>query len=278
MPELPEVEHTRGLLERLALGRRIIDARGADDAIVFDAQDGAALASSLVGRVVVATHRHGKYAWLELDRGPHLVFHLGMTGAWRTPSDEPLALESTPKVIDRSWPPRFTKLELVLEGERRAALTDPRRLARVLVRHDPRRDRPIAGLGFDALLELPSPARFAALIARRRGILKSLLLDQTFAAGVGNWIADEVLYQAGIDPQRTVQSLAPAEVTRLRSKLRLVVRTAVEADARKDRFPKTWLFHHRWGRAEDARTSRGEPIEFVDIAGRTTAWVPKRQR
>ena len=109
-------------------------------------------------------------------------------------------------------------------------------------------------------------------------MLKGLLLDQGFAAGVGNWIADEVLYQAGLDPRRRAGELSDAERARLRLKLRHVVRTAVRADARKDRFPKSWLFHHRWGKNRDARTSRGELIEFLEIGGRTTAWVPSRQR
>jgi formamidopyrimidine-DNA glycosylase len=51
---------------------------------------------------------------------------------------------------------------------------------------------------------------------------------------------------------------------------------AVGADA--ERFPRTWLFPHRWGRRPDARTARGEPIEHLTIGGRTTAWAPSRQR
>jgi formamidopyrimidine-DNA glycosylase len=57
-----------------------------------------------------------------------------------------------------------------------------------------------------------------------------------------------------------------------------VVERAVEADARSDGFPRTWLFHRRWGKVPGARTVRGEPIEFLTLAGRTTAWVPSRQR
>jgi len=67
------------------------------------------------------------------------------------------------------------------------------------------------------------------------------------------------------------------ECRRLRSKLGHGIRTAVRVDAEKFRFPRTWLFHHRWGKAADARTSRGEPIEHLEIGGRTTAWVPDVQ-
>ena len=68
-----------------------------------------------------------------------------------------------------------------------------------------------------------------------------------------------------------------AEGRRLRNRLVAIVRKAVSVDARKERFPRTWLFHRRWGRPAAASTARGEPVEFLTIAGRTTAWVPSRQ-
>ena len=44
------------------------------------------------------------------------------------------------------------------------------------------------------------------------------------------------------------------------------------------RFPRGWLFHHRWGRNAEARTARGERIRHITVGGRTTAWVPTVQR
>jgi formamidopyrimidine-DNA glycosylase len=105
-----------------------------------------------------------------------------------------------------------------------------------------------------------------------------VLLDQSLFAGVGNWIADEVLYQAGLDPRRPASSLSPRDVGRLRGRLRAIVHRAVSVDADSSRFPRTWLFHRRWGRKQGARTARGEPIVHLTVGGRTTAWVPSRQR
>ncbi|MCB9592673.1 MAG: hypothetical protein H6719_08065 [Sandaracinaceae bacterium] len=279
MPELPEAEHTRGILERLAAGRRVVAVEVADDPIVFEDRDPAWVTARLAGRRVVAAHRRGKYLWLELDEGPHPILHLGMTGTVRSRGDEPLRLSSSPKATDRAWPPRFTKLALTFDDGGELAFTNARRLGRVLFRDAPRDEKPIARLGFDPLTDMPSARDFEARLARRpKAILKALLLDQTFAAGVGNWIADEVLYQAGLDPRRRVASLSAEETARLRAKIRHVIATAVRVDARKDAFPKTWLFHHRWGKDRDAKTSRGEVIEHLEIGGRTTAWVPTRQR
>lgn len=278
MPELPEAEHTRGVLQRALVGRRIARADVTEDAIVFDKVPRTQVREWLEGREVRAAHRRGKYLWLELSDAPHCVLHLGMTGQVRTKDDDPLRLESSAKEIDRTWPPRFTKLHLVTDDGPEIAYTNARRLGRVLFRADPATDKPIGKLGFDPLTDMPNKATFAALIGRRsRAVLKALLLDQGFSAGVGNWIADEVLYQAAIDPRRRAGTLTEDEVERLRKKIRHVVLTAVKADARKDAFPKSWLFHRRWGKDPEATTADGEPIAYVEIGGRTTAWVPSVQ-
>jgi formamidopyrimidine-DNA glycosylase len=278
MPELPEVEVGRRLLERVAVGRRIERVRCADDRIVFAGVAPATVRRRLTGRRVVAAHRKGKHSWLELDARPWPVFHFGMTGRFRVPDELPLPLSGSGRVEDRAWPPRFCKIQLWFDDGGELVMTNARRLGRIRLLHDPEQEPPIRDLGFDPLLELPALARFRELLRARTGTLKGLLLDQSFAAGVGNWIADEVLYQARLDPRRSVPSLAPGEVARLRSKLARVVETAVRVDADKRSFPRTWLFHRRWGKQADAVTARGEAIEHLTIAGRTTAWVPGRQR
>lgn len=279
MPELPEAEHTRRKLDALARGRTLVEVEAAGDDKVFET-DSPARFAALVGRRVVATGRHGKYIWMTLDRPPHVVLHLGMSGALRAPGDQPLPLESSPAEIDRSWPPKFTKLRLRLDDGQALAFTNPRRLGKVLLRDDPPAQAPIARLGFDPLKAMPDLATFSAHLGRRRGVLKGLLLNQGFAAGVGNWIADEVCFQAGLDPRRSVDSLSAEEKAALHRALTHVVATAVEANADKNRFPKTWLFHRRWGKGkgESPQTAAGDAIEHIQVAGRTTAWVPARQR
>jgi formamidopyrimidine-DNA glycosylase len=174
--------------------------------------------------------------------------------------------------------PRFWKLDLALEDGRRIVMSDARRLGRLRLRVDPLAEPPIRDLGFDPLLDLPRRADFAALLARTSRPLKALLLDQSFSAGVGNWVADEVLFQAGLDPRRAADSLSDGEAETLRQALGRVVRHAVRVGADSARFPKDWLFHRRWGRKKDAVTHAGDAIRFLVIGGRTTAWVPSVQR
>ena len=279
MPELPEVELARKIASTVAVGRRITRVWCADDRIVYDGVAPSTVKRHLTGRLVCAATRKGKYLWLELDARPWPLLHLGMTGAVRVPGLTPLALAHGPTGSEHDpWPPRFAKLRLVFDDGGELCMTNARRLGRVRLLHDPPNEPPVSLLGFDPLLELPTPAAFRTLLHRRSGVIKGVLLDQSFAAGVGNWIADEVLYHAHIDPRRTATSLDDAEIEALRRALRLVVRTAVRHDAHGEAFPKGWLFHHRWGRNPEAETASGHRIEHIVVAGRTTAWCPTVQR
>ena len=278
MPELAEVEHARGVLERLAAGREVTDAWCADDSIVVHGTTADAVVSALLGSRIAGAGRWGKHLWIELEGGPSVLLHFGMTGAIRTPGDDPIELETSGREIDRTWPPRFCKLHFTLDDGTRLGFVNARRLGRIRLRADPRGEPPISKLGFDPLIELPDKAEFAKRVKRRRIPIKALLLDQKFAAGVGNWIADEVLYQSKIRPRRRADRLRLYEVERLRVTIGEVVATAVAVDARKDLFPEDWLFHRRWGKQKDATTVDGHPIRHDEIGGRTTAWVPDVQR
>ncbi|MCA9649204.1 MAG: hypothetical protein H6712_13970 [Myxococcales bacterium] len=279
MPELPEVERARRLVEQVAVGRVIERVRCADDEIVFQGVTPRTVARSLTGRTVVASRRRGKQMWWELDQRPWPLFHFGMTGQFVTPAAGPLRLAAHGrKALDRSWPPRFWKIHLWLDDGGELAMTNSRRLGRIRLQQDPEHEEPLCRLGFDPLDEMPPVGEFVDALRRRKGVLKAVLLDQGFAAGVGNWIADEVLYQARIDPRRRGTELSEAEAKRIHAKLRAIVVKACEVDADKQRFPKSWLFHHRWGKDAEARTAKGEAIEHLELGGRTTAWVPAVQK
>jgi formamidopyrimidine-DNA glycosylase len=277
MPELPEVEAARHTATRVAVRRRIIRVWCADDPIVFEGVSAARFRRALLRRRVRAVHRRGKHLWFELDRRPWLSLHFGMTGGLHTPAGQPLKLRSS-RVRTSGWPPRFAKLRLAFDDKGELTIADARRLGRIRLRHDPPNEPPISLLGFDALHEVPPPRRFAELLRQRSAPMKAVLLDQAFAAGVGNWIADEVLYQARIDPRRRASSLSDEDVRRVRAKLRSVITTAVRAGADGDRFPRSWLFHYRWNRGRLPTTARGERIRYDTIGGRTTAWAPAVQR
>ena len=265
MPELPEVERGRKIAEMTAVGHCVARARCADDNIVFCDQSPRTISRNLKGKTVTKAARYGKQLWLEFDQGPALLLHFGMTGS----------LHGYTSTKER---PRFWKIELEFSSGHRLAMPDPRRFGRIRMRKDPRNEPPISLLGFDPLLNMPTISQFSKLVAKRTVTIKGLLLNQKFAAGVGNWIADEILYQANVNPHRKANELTPQEAQDIRKAMRSIITTAVKADSVSSRFPKSWLFHHRWGKPENANTSRGERIHIETIAGRTTAWVPKVQK
>jgi len=268
MPELPEVEcWGRRVAEKHCLGRtiRAVYAKP-DERIVIDGVSPRKFASALKGRRVEACHRRGKQMWWTLsDGGPSPLWHFGMTGAFR----------HYDKVADR---PKFLKVELTLDDGTRFGFVDPRRFGRIRLVDDPLNQPPLCELGPDAHHELPTTAWFVKQLARRKTAIKALLLNQSFLAGIGNWIADEVCYQSKLAPQRIANELSPDEIKRLRAKLKHILQKACDWEADYTHFPQTWLFHHRWGKNEDALTGRGEEIAFDVVGGRTTAWVPKVQQ
>jgi formamidopyrimidine-DNA glycosylase len=277
MPELPEVEYGRKQAENALVGKRVAKVVCDNDEIVFDGVQPKEVAIHLKGQRIEAAHRRGKYMWLEIPKGPYPMFHFGMTGRFHVWGQDAIKLETGPKVDPELWPPRFCKIEIVMDDDTRLAMTNARRLGRIRLLSDPLKEGPIAKLGFDPLLSMPPLKEFQSLVGVRKTTLKGLLLNQAFAAGVGNWIADEVLYQAGLAPTRRANALTSTEVKALHKSLGSIVRKAVSVDADKSRFPKSWLFHHRWGQVEGATTAKGESIEYIKVAGRTTAWVPAVQ-
>lgn len=288
MPELPEVETSRRSLDKVLKGRRIVKAiPDSDDHIVYDRDPPEKVQRALEGARVTGSGRRGKYFWLELDRRPWPVFHLGMTGNVEIRRDRGKfvkawggeGLWSEPKrdeAAERFLP--FCRLRITADNGTEVAITDPRRFGRIRLARDPLAEPPISDLGFDPLHSFPSARELGAVLGKRKAPLKAVLLDQGVFAGVGNWIADEVLFQAGISPHRVTASLSAAEVARLRRKLLAIIKLSVAKDANYDRYPKTWLFHYRWGREKGATAHGKLPIVHDTIGGRTTAWVPRRQK
>lgn len=265
MPELPEVEAARKAALLHLRGRRVVEARCSPDSIVLSGVSPRLVEKALRGATIEDARRFGKHLWFELDRKPWPVFHFGMTGGFHF-----LGASETS--------PRFLKLELTLDDHRRFAFTDARRFGRLRLARDPRNEPPLLGLGHDPFFGLPEARELSREIGSRQAPIKAVLLDQSTFAGVGNWIADEVLYQAGIRPQRRASELSNTEIARLRATLLRVIRRAVAVNADSDRFPSSWLFHRRWGRVKNSRMPDGGAIVHDTVGGRTTAWVPSRQR
>lgn len=165
--------------------------------------------------------------------------------------------------------------------------SDPRMFGRVLFHQGPcepawwtRIAPPILSPAFT----LTAVATF--LNRRARAPIKAVLLMQERFPGIGNWMADEILWRAAIHPRRLAGSLTPAETRTLWRECRNVCRLALRTIAGHGDYlppdlnahiPQSWLFWHRWqdgGRCPKTR----RPLVREEIGGRTTCWSPGRQK
>ncbi|KAG2186362.1 hypothetical protein INT43_002800 [Umbelopsis isabellina] len=294
MPELTEVEHIRRLCHENLVGKTISAVQAKEDPIVFCDVEAEAVEKALMGKTIVGTKRWGKN--YILYKGPHIVGHLGMTG-WvyietkhkNAVSDDEKEMACSCRLCDggkgpsRFWPPKFKKLQLEFDTDD-AHITfvydDVRRLGRIrLVEGDPMKSLPLSKLGFDPLQNMPDIPTFTEMVKKRAVPIKALLLDQAFSAGVGNWVADEVLWNAKIHPAHYTNELSDEECERLHENILYVCRAAADADADWEKFPKHWLFMHRWSKGKgEVILPDGNKLSYETVGGRTSAFVAEVQK
>lgn len=278
MPELPEVETVASDLRSQLVGRTITGCDIRFPAIVRH-PDPARFAATITGRRIEAVTRRGKYILHRLD-GPMedqevLVVHLGMTGQWRC------VAPSTPE-------PDHLHAIIFLDDGRQLRYRDVRRFGRLLLGNERElvAARKLPRLGPEPL----DPAFVAASLYRclraRRAPLKSVLLDQTFVAGIGNIYADESCFRARVRPDRPAHSLSRRAAGRLHAALGELLREAIA-----NRGSSVADYRDAWGEmgAEQALLQVygrggqpcvrcGRPLSVVRLAGRTTVFCRRCQR
>ncbi|KAF6818555.1 Formamidopyrimidine-DNA glycosylase [Colletotrichum plurivorum] len=276
------------------LGKKIAKVSAPDDANVFGKVkcSGPAFEEAVTGRTVTSVGSQGKYFWITFDRPPHAVMHLGMSG-WVHIKGEKTAYTNYYKNVKEAdaWPPKHWRFLLSTDDSPavEAAFTDPRRFGRVRLVDCPaesiRSHSPLEENGPDPVVDADvfTEEYLAERMLARRTPVKAFLLDQANVSGVGNWVADEVLFQARLHPGQQVNDLTPAQVTRLWECVRDVCGTAVEVLGDSDRFPDDWLFSHRWGKKTSKKGGAptlpsGEELAFVTVAGRTSCIAPALQK
>ncbi len=242
MPELPEVETTVRDLRKHLVGRRIKNASVTWQRTVAH-PEAREFERAIVGQRITAITRRGKFLVVHLDKKADeglrglkkaqegkvpfstslpsnpsapskafLLIHLRMTGAFQ---------------FHRPHVPRekHVHVSLALDDGRELRFRDPRKFGRMWLVENP--NEVVGELG-------PEPfeitgGEFAERIKQHRGRIKSLMLDQTFIAGVGNIYADESLWYARLHPLRTAESLKPREISALYRSIRHVLKKAIAA-------------------------------------------------
>jgi formamidopyrimidine-DNA glycosylase len=271
MPELPEAETARAVIEQDALDRAIVDV---DDSDTYECRPHrpGEIRAALVGRKLTAVHRRGKSLWCDTSgtgssgpAGPVLGIHLGMSGKIVIADGLGHEIEGGDywQRGRATGDHRFSRFSLTFGDGGSLLLVDPRRLGRV------RLDPPVDALGPDAY-DI-TPGQFSAAFARGTAPVKARLLDQHAIAGIGNLLADQILWQAKIHPARPVGELTKAENGALLRAVRGTVRSAVASGGVHSLAVIPF-------RTADAFCPRcGAPMAHGKVAGRTTWWCSREQ-
>ncbi len=262
MPEILEIEYYR-LYAVEALGRTVAEVHADDHWYLKEGLDGPTARSALVGRTLTAARRRGKLLLLDTDggEGPVLGLRFGMTG--RLVVDHAAALDDLIYGSNRDEP-GWDRFALEFRGGGHLRMRDPRRLGGVSL--DPDEE----ALGPDALGLALRELRHA--LGESSAPLKARLMDQHRIAGLGNLLTDEILWRAGLDPQRPVRGLDDDEVRRLHRHIRAVL----------DRLWARGGSHTGDLQAERHRDGHcpkdGTRLSRRSIGGRTTYSCPLHQR
>ena len=259
MPELPESDAARLVIERECLNRTIEKAELGSDTSYIDLP-GDNERGRLVGRQFTQTHRHGKYIFAGSKTGPWMVVHLGMTGklvAYDAPDD----------------PPEYTKFLLTFEGDRRLAFRCPRKLGRVAVVDDPDQFMEEEGYGPDAL-EISRKA-FIETIGGTNGAIKSALMSQKKLAGIGNLWSDEIDYRMGLNPETKANSLSELCLKDMHGAMRDILGAVLDTEATYSKLPDDWLIHRRKDGADCGRCDG--TIRKAKVGGRSAYYCDEHQ-
>ena len=212
MPELPEVETYRRELAPELTGRTIEKAEVRWPRIVAEPAPNV-FCQNIQNKQFHLFERRGKYLLFSFYGSGTLIIHLRMTGE----------IHIHPPSVE---PDKHTHVRFWLDDGRTVHYRDMRKFGRLWLVDTPQ--TLLSHLGPEPLDDDFSPEMLASQLAKRKSKIKSLLLDQSIIAGVGNIYADEALFRAGIDPRRLGSSLSLAEVTALYDEIRNVLQWGIE--------------------------------------------------
>jgi formamidopyrimidine-DNA glycosylase len=264
VPEILEVELYR-LSAEPALGRVITKAWMVDSRYGRGGTTPARLRSALVGHIFTAARRRGKLLLLDTNGGPTLGVRFGMTGGLVVDGHEALdRLQYGPGVFNDKW----VRARFTLEDGGHMLVHDPRRFGSLELAPDESRLGP-DGLTL-TLVELRTALAIGPGRAGTAAPLKARLMDQERIAGVGNLLADEILWRAGLDPTRRTP-LTADELRLLHKELRATLRQL----GRRGGSHMGELMEQRGTGGRCPRD--GTELRRETVGGRTTYWCPVHQ-
>ena len=268
MPELAEVDYFRKRWNP-GLGHQIERVLLHGKAGVFKTSSPKLIVRHLTGATLLSSEAAAKQMLFRVSGNVWLGIHLGMTGE--------LAVQPAGYV-----PQKRDHLVLVLKT-RCLVFSDFRMFGRVQFSVGPVAPGWWMGIAPPVLSKAFTVEAVATFLRRRaRTPVKAALLMQERFPGIGNWMADEILWRAAIHPKCPAGSLTTGKIKSLHRETRWVADHALKiiGAAKTDTFPdppKTWLFRHRWENGGKCPKT-GALLVRATVGGRTTCWSPARQK
>ena len=260
MPELPEVAIYQQYVEEAALHRKITGVGVVEPRVVLvSAKE---LAKHVVEATINSTVRIGKQLFIGLDNQKWITVHFGMTGSWTLYQHGEEA-------------PRFVKVFFELDDGLVLGFKCPRILGRIGLTNSVEDFRKQKKLGKDG--RQISADEFMQLFSTKKGQIKPLLMNQRYVAGLGNWIVDEMLFQAELHPEKPANSISAEQYDLLYTKMQEIIALAIEEGTDYRRFPDSYLVTYRWYDRE-GHPLRNRQIKTMKVGGRTTYYDADRQK
>jgi formamidopyrimidine-DNA glycosylase len=264
MPELAEVEYYRKRWDP-GLTKPVQAVLLHPQAAVFRGTDPRMIERHLTGAELLSSAAAAKQMLFRFSGDAWLGIHLGMTGE----------LDLQPP----GFHPRKQDHLVLVQPKHSLIFSDFRMFGRVQFSVGPAVPDWWSSIAPAVLSPQFTVSAVRDFLARRgRSPIKAVLLMQERFPGIGNWMADEILWRAAIHPKRLAGSLSDAEIRALHKETRWVCRQALKiiGDHWGD-LPKTWLFPHRW--SDGGRCPKtGALLVREEVGGRTTCWSPARQK
>jgi formamidopyrimidine-DNA glycosylase len=265
MPELPEVEQSRRIWDA-GLGHRVLEVLVPHPNVRdFRGTDVQALRDQLAGQVFLSSQATGKQIVFRFGRAGSfwLGLHLGMSGR--------LTVESG------SIEPGKHDHLILRQAKRSLVFSDQRQFGRVLFHQGIEPPDWWTRLAPSILSDQFTVKAVSNFLRRRRSTsLKAVLLMQERFPGIGNWMADEILWRAHLNPATKAGELEPAGAVKLWRTVRRVTRLSLASIQKDWDYPVTWLFQHRWDDGGKCPRCHSQLCRAT-IGGRTTCWCPTCQ-
>jgi formamidopyrimidine-DNA glycosylase len=255
MPELPDVEVFKRYIDSTSLNKAVTEVETVDPKVLVNTGPGE-LAEAVKGRTLQASHRQGKHLFVKLGHNCWLALHFRMTSFPRY-----CKLEN----LDKDRESRYDAVRFYLDNGCLLAFNSRRKLGRVQLIEDPERFAQDHELGPDVLSLTED--EFVELIDRPRGRIKSTLMNQKVMCGIGNEYSDEILFQARLHPDQSVDSLNESTRRQLFNVMTRVIDAAVDAGVDPGRMPDWFLIPRR--KEGQACPNCGAGLKNIRAASRT---------